>query len=270
MAMWGEEEYVKRAAELARQSAVSKKSLNDVCEKAAHDDALNPEEIRTLVRLTNVAMFQHLFREKDQLKAPDRQVNFEVGDPEAVISRLQTSAAPPESASIMNDKLAHEIPDMMAARRAGYVETAKTAAETPAETPRPPRKDFAILAMRKLAAEYDNRRLEAGHRWELKVAELYDHFKAAPGYGPSFALFAKDAAAAFGDDAMPELTSLWSDLRSNAPLPSGDDVAKLAEHHVYEDSADLERLKLAIEARKEYVACQEAVAWVVKHAPRDV
>ena len=265
MPAWTEEDYVKRAAVIAQQSAVSKKPLNDVCEKMAADEALNPEEIRTLVRLSNVAMFQHMFREKDASAAPDRHVEFEVADPEIVIGRLHKAAmSPPEAASIMNDKLAYEIPDLMGAKRRGFeyeVVTEKVAQDLEVK---PAKKDLVVLTMRKLAEEYDTRRLSASYRWETKMAELARLFNKAPGYGPNFLEFEKDAASEFGEAALPELLELRGTLKVKGPRL---DVAKLAEYHLAEESPYLPLLKEALDARADYTACEEAVAWVVKNTP---
>ena len=265
MPAWTEEDYVKRAAVIAQQSAVSKKPLNDVCEKMASEEALNPEEIRTLVRLSNVAMFQHMFREKDAAAAPDRHVEFEVADPEIVIGRLHKAAmSPPEAASIMNDKLAYEIPDLMGAKRRGFEYEAVTEKVAQDHEVKPAKKDLVVLTMRKLAEEYNARRLSASYRWESKMAELARVFNKAPGYGPSFLQFEKDAAAELGDNALPELLELRNVLKVKGPRLES---AKLAEYHIVDDSPHLPLLKEALDARADYTACEEAVSWVEKNTP---
>src|ERR1035437_4373512 len=96
---WNEAEYVKRASDVARDFATLKKPINDLCEKIARDESLNPDEIRTLVRLSNVAAFQQLCKDKAAAGAPDRMVEFDVGNPESVIQRIQSSGeSPPEPA----------------------------------------------------------------------------------------------------------------------------------------------------------------------------
>jgi len=267
VASWDETEYVRRAADVASQSAVSKKPLNDVCQKVAQEEALNPEEIRTLVRLSNVAMFQHQFKAKDAEGAPDRHVEFEVGDPETVIQRMQQAAAqPPESANIMNDKLSHEVPDMMAAKRRGFeFDLTVTKVAEDAEV-KPAKKDVAIIVMRKLANEYDIRRQSAGFRWEQKMAALVDSFKRAPGYGPSFVEFEKDAYAEFGDRVQFEMEDLRADLRVKTSRISPDERAKLAEHRITENNLHMKLLGEALDARADYVASEQAKIWVEKHS----
>lgn len=268
MPAWSEDEYVKRAAVIAQQSAVSKKPLNDVCEKVARDESLNPEEIRTVVRLSNVAMFQHLFKEKDMQKHADRHVEFDVADPEIVIMRLhQAAAAGPQSASVENDKLAFEVPDMMAAKRRGFELDNGTVKVASDHEVKPARTDMVVLTMRKLASEFESRRMQASFRWEQKIAALYDAFHKAPGYGPDFGAFEKDAYAEFGDNASLELESLRKDLRfAGRELPA-EERAKLAEHHVSDETPALSLLKEALDARADYLSCEEAGAWVKTNMP---
>lgn len=270
MPNWTEDDYVKRAAVIAQQSVSSKKTLNDCCEKAAQDDSLNPEEIRTLVRLSNVAMFQHQFREKDQQGHSDRHVEFEVGDPEAVIQRLhQAAATPPQSANIMNDKLAHEVPDMMAAKRRGFeLDNGTVKVATDLEI-RPARKDIVITTMRKLAEEFDIRRQSADFRWNTEMAKLAAAFNKAPGYGPNFREFEKDAFSEFGEEAVIEMAVLRDALKIAFDHTTPDERKKLAEYHVAADSKELGILKTALAARADFKACEEAEAWVKKHTPTE-
>ena len=129
MPSWNESEYVKRANEIASQHVISKKSLDELCEKVARDENMNPNEIRTLVRLANVATFQELFKRKDD---GDKMVEFDTGDPEKVINNIVSEAGQePQSANIYNDKLSSEIPDLMREVRRGPVTyPVKLAAQT--------------------------------------------------------------------------------------------------------------------------------------------
>ena len=171
---------------------------------------------------------------------------------------------PPESASVMNDKLAFEIPDLMGAKRRGFeYETATVKVAQDLEI-KPAKTDMVVMTMRKLAEDYDARRMSAGYRWETKIAELTRTFNKAPGYGPSFVEFEKDATAEFGIKAAIELSELRKALKVTAPRP---DAAKLAEFHLTDESAQLTLLKEAVDARADYIACEEAVAWVAKNTP---
>lgn len=86
--MWTRAEYESAANEIGRQFAESGGSMriNDLATKIATDNHLNPEGIQTLVRLANVSAFQELFSKR--AGADDRMIEFEVGDPDLVVSNM--------------------------------------------------------------------------------------------------------------------------------------------------------------------------------------
>lgn len=269
MARWNESEFIERAGRIAHDHAVTKKPLNDLSEKVARDENLQPDEIRTLVRLANVATFQELFKRKDD---GDKMIEFESGDPEAVINRIVSSAQEQsQSANIHNDKLASawDAPDMMTAKRLGRAfdepVVEKTASADEAE--RPMRQDLAVLALRKLAEEFEVERISAGHRWEDLTNKLAAEFRKAPGYGPAFSDFEKDAYADHGMDAWPELKCIRETLRLPTNEPSNDKVASLQERHVADDSPRLRLLGKAIDARADYQKFAAGLEWIRTNMP---
>lgn len=266
MPRWNENEYVSRAGEIAKQYAVSRKPLNDLAEKVAKENNLNPDEIRTLVRLANVSVFQELFKQKEGTS--DRMVEFETGDPEAVIRRLvDTAGAQQQSANINNDKLASEVPDQMRDKRRGfkddpYVE--KVASDAPEKAPR---QDIVAMNLRKLAEEFEIQQIIEARKWEEKVAELSLTFKRVGGYGPKFEAFEKDAYAEHGMDVLPELTLIRSNCRLPAPAPDSEKVAMLVERHTTEETRELRLLKEAMECRTNYQKVKNGLAWIEKNMP---
>lgn len=92
--MWQRADYEKTAVLLAQQYVASegKTSLNSLVTKISAENNLNPEQIRTVARLANVSAFEQLFAKKAADKAPDRMIEFELGDPETVINSLYSSA----------------------------------------------------------------------------------------------------------------------------------------------------------------------------------
>ena len=274
MARWNEGEFVERAGRIAHDHAVSKKTINDLSEKVARDENLQPDEIRTLVRLANVATFQELFKGKDASNGGDKMIEFESGDPEAVIHRIVDSAQnQPQTASIHNDKLASwDAPDQMVEKRLGHkfdvAPMEKTAAEMDATyTERPMRRDLAILALRKLATEFEVEHLAAGARWESVVVKLAAEFKKAPGYGPAYGSFEKDAFSEHGMDCWPEIVGLRETLRLPEIQPSGVKIAELQARHVTDDTAQLKTLKHALEARADYEKFKAGLAWINENTP---
>lgn len=89
--MWTRADFDNAAAEIGRQFAASGGSsrINDLATKVAMDNQLNPDGINTLVRLANVAAFQELFTKR--AGAEDRMIEFEVGDPDLVISNIYSN-----------------------------------------------------------------------------------------------------------------------------------------------------------------------------------
>jgi len=272
MPNWNEAEYLKRAGEVARDFVNTGKPLGDLCEKIARDETLAPDEIRTLVRLSNVAAFQQIFRDKAHAKCPDRMVEFEVGDPEAVIQRIQSAAArPQESANVVNDKLAFEIPDRMREVRLGHAfdrpGDVKTASMEVPLVP-PVRRDLAILAARKLATDFEIDRRIAGSRWERAIETLASRFRKAAGYGPDHASFETDAWSEYAMDAQPELTALREVLRMPPLHPDQQKVALLRDHHVTSDTPELQILGEAVEDRRTFTKLSSGLAWLTRNTPR--
>jgi hypothetical protein len=274
MARWNEGEFVERAGRIAHDHAVTKKPINDLSEKVARDENLQPDEIRTLVRLANVATFQELFKSRDASNGGDKMIEFESGDPEAVIHRIVDSAQnQPQTANIMNDKLASwDAPDQMVEKRFGRQFDAplqeKTAAEMDAGyTERPMRKDLAVLALRKLATEFEVEAISAGTRWENVANKLAAVFRKAPGYGPTYGAFEKDAFADHGMDCWPEIMCVREALRLPQIQPSSVKVAELQDRHVTENTPELRMLKEALEARAEYEKFTAGLKWINDNMP---
>jgi hypothetical protein len=266
MPRWNEIEFVNHAKGLAEQHLVSKKSLNELSEKFATENKLNPEEIRTLVRLANVATFQELFKKKD---GGDKMIEFDTGDPEAVIRNMVSSAgAPPQTANIGNDKLANEIPDMMREKRLGQKFDPAPLTEKVAEyAEKPAREDIVVMNLRKLASEFTVAKISAGTKWEETLGALAQVFKRAPGYGPKFIDFEKTAWSELGLDASPEMAFLHEELKIKHSKPDLEKVAFLQERLVVEDTPELRLLKEAHSARQDYQKMSGALAWVDKNMP---
>jgi hypothetical protein len=89
--MWTRKDYEKNAAEIASSFVDSKgaQTINKLATDVARDNNLNPDGIRTLVRLANVDAFTGYFA---KAAGDDRIVEFETGDPEIVIQSLHNEA----------------------------------------------------------------------------------------------------------------------------------------------------------------------------------
>ena len=260
MSKWSEREFIAKAKDVAHQFVTKQGGLNDLAEKVARDECLSPEEIRTLVRLANVATFQELFATK---QGSDKMIEFDVGDPEVVVRRIVDAVAnPPQSANIHNDKLAsfQEVPDMMIEKRFGHKfdELEKLAAfEDFVE--RTPRKDMAIICARKYVDDFEVELHKQASRYENAINTVTHNLRKAPGYGPDISIFEKTAFAEFGEDARPDLALIYSEARVQRTLPDTEKVAKLVSNYVGTSTGEVLWLKVALDARKEYTKISSAI-----------
>jgi len=101
--MWTRAEFDNAATQIGREFASSNGQvrINDLVTKVATDNHLNPEGIQTLVRLANVAAFQELFTKR--AGSDDRMIEFEVGDPDLVISSIYSDT---KQAAVSQQKFA--------------------------------------------------------------------------------------------------------------------------------------------------------------------
>jgi hypothetical protein len=129
----------------------------------------------------------------------------------------------------------------------------------------PPR-HLAKYALENLRDEFKIERMVEENAWEAKIAELSKRFRLAEGYGPSFAEFEKDAYAAFGSDAVPEMAGLCAELRRDFVLPTQEKVAALTARRVVDTSAlELRLLKEAGEARAAFEKYEAGLKWIAAH-----
>jgi hypothetical protein len=251
MPNWTENEYVEQAKDLARRHVTTNKTINDLAEKVAKEQTLSPDEIRTLVRMTNVQVFQEKFA---AMAGDHKMVEFETGDPEAVIQRIHQEAAPTQSANIHNDKLASEIPDFMYEIRTGVSKSfEEKVAQVIEQDPVPlPRKDKLIMATEKLAEEFRVEKEISEQRWSDRLTKLANLFKRAPGYGKDLISFTKEAWATFGDEAHSELYGVYQLLKKDYTLADQYKVADYKNNLLVENSPELELLKEAVDEHMKY------------------
>lgn len=255
MPNWTEGEYTKKAGELAERSVAIKRPITDLVEKVAREVALNPDEIRTLTRMTNVAAFQVHFRSKT---GADRQVEYPVGDAEEIIARIHAQPVLPETANVSNDKMASYEDFDLAPR----VEMEKVAFEEPVA---PTRYENPVHLQRKLERtreEFMTSKISKEGLWEDTLASIHHMTRLAPGYGRlDPAELEKDAFATYGMDVLPELIAL-RELSNETLQWTPEKVAELQEYHTAKHPALMEAVKIAMAARKDYALLARAVAYV--------
>lgn len=269
--MWIRTDYEKAAEQIGKAFVTNKgeASINDLSLKIAQDQGLNPDGIRTLVRLANVSAWEQNFEKLSTEKAADRNVEFELGDPEIVISQLQNSAREAQS----SEKIA-----------AAYCRTRdyygdveyeqppleKTAAEIapPLREKLPPRHEVVHLLKR---AE-DKIRDELGmaqHRWMSSLEKAAKLLVANDSRIVARSVFEKDAASILGESILPELrmvNKLTSPKGSDLVLFGGEKVATVLATHVasglLEQQPIIDLLKLANASRELIHLKESGLTWL--------
>lgn len=251
MPHWNEEQYVAKAQSIAAQHVRGKQPLSGLVEKVAADHAMNHDEIRTLSRLTNVAVFQEMFKIKTA--SEDRMIEFETVDPELIISRLVKTAAttqPTYATEIVRSS--HELPDL----RRPALEAEKVANDLVEEREAPAK--LQVMRLRKLAEELNIEASINNQRWDAAVNALARNLKKVAGYGPAYEEFEKDAYAIRGMDALPEISALRTEMRMKAPEPDAVKVAALQERHLVASTPLTKLFEDACRARDNYVKLSAA------------
>lgn len=257
--MWPSNEYTRQAESLADAFCAAQglggNDLSTLVEKIARDHGLNPEQIRRLGRETNTAVFGRKYAAKQG--EGDRRVDFDAVDPETVISRLQTSVAPPPTLKVASYP---NLPDPKARH------LTKTAAEVidPHLTPTPPAGP-RWSHLQKLARELplDLRQLDV--RWQSNLRALAEDCRAD---GHDHVAFEKNAVAVLDADLIPELNGV-RELLKFAPLSVGQ--AKLAEAREFlvgVPTRATRLLKQARDARHEYAQTLATLSMVQRDLPK--
>lgn len=274
--MWTRKQYEDAAQQIgnAHTASAGGQSINDLALKVAQDNGLNPEGIRTIVRLANVAVFENMFGKAASDKAPDRMFDFTVGDPEQVINQLGSSV-----------KVACDVPDPRGSVSSSYNRTLdyfgdinyrpqeKIAAETVhAGVERPAAKGLHPLELQDMFKRAEEvmtgQRRQAENAWLSsleKAAQLLKVHAETPAAKDSFE---KNAVASLGATIVPELRmvrqltgrSISSDL-----LDDMNKVAEAQEFHLTQIHGGmidvLNAVKEASEARALVHRYEDAALW---------
>lgn len=261
--MWTRPDY-ENAAEAIGKTFVSDNgttSINDLSLKVAQDEGLNPHGIRTLVRLANVAAWEHNFEKRSTENSEDRMVEFDVGDPEIVISKLQDCA-----------KEAHSTEKTAAvySRTNDYYgditypkdPLEKTALAVPCMefgTPfkKGPSKAEVSLLFKKAEAKMREEQGAAQYRWVSSLEKAGKLLVATDSRITARTTFEKNAASLLGEDILPELRmvhKLTSPSNDDLTLFGGEKLSTILDSHISVVSKDqqpiIKLLKEANESRK--------------------
>lgn len=260
--MWTRRQFEEAAQQIGNAHTASNgtTSINDLALKVAQDNGLNPEGIRTVVRLANVAVFENMFGKAAENKAPDRMFDFTVGDPEQVIQQLgsdvkQAHLAKTASAKDSYDRTVDYYSDL---RMAGHTKTAAEIVHVGVEHGNARKvSPLELSAMYKRAEELmlEQQRL-AEQVWLSNMEKAAQTLRVSFPQPGEHAAFEKDAIALEGAQVVPELrmlrTLVHNKLASDL-LMDMQKVAAVQEQHLAQPTAStrtvLEFIKAAGEAR---------------------
>jgi hypothetical protein len=305
--MWQRSDYDAAAQKIGKDFAENRGnstvSINQLATKVARDNNLNPEGIRTMVRLANVSVFEEIFQKH---AGNDKMFEFEVGDPEVVINTLYQetktamdkvagdSSAPysreadyfgdvpssevtPKTTRIFEEfeavernpemeKAANNIHELYRGLVAGFVDV------VPAFNP------ISALEVRqqmsnaqeKLAMEKREHEFEWVDTLE-KTAKLFNVASLSDSEG---ICLEKDAVSLLGEDAIPDIAALrtMTGRCTKYALLGGSSVQEVTNRHVSNPTAEtrgiIQMLKTARDTRNEMHVCTKGIEWITNNIER--
>lgn len=275
--MWQRKQYEDAAAQIGKEYASSggTKSINDLSVKVARDNNLNPDGIRTLVRLANVSAFQNIF---EKCAGNDRMIDYQVGEPELVISQLyqetKTAAVQlQETPTAYNQTLDYwsDIPKFeKCAQDEEEEEITEEELDEEAEPNAPiVNKNQVKLLFNKAKDEIEGEAKKAEYRWVSTMEKAAQTLRVVAGSLPHFnkIAFDRDMLAAGGEDIVTELKALnfYTGVK-DIPLCGGIKVASVIEYHVPKLDTHaktiLGYLKEASEVRQYRDTCKKGIQFL--------
>ena len=242
--MWQRKQYEEAAADIGKQYADvgAKDSINDLSVKVARDNNLNPEGIRTLVRLANVSAFQELFTKS---AGADRMIEYQVGDPELVITQLysetKTAAVLAQVTPTDYDRTRDYYGNLSQLAKVAEDDDEEKDEIVEEELDSETQPDAPIVDKKKVKLLFDKSKnkieddaKEAEYRWVSCIEKAAQTLRCGPGSSPQFNKYAfeKDMVAAGGEGIVTELKalSLFTGTQGT-PFCGGAKVASILEYH---------------------------------------
>lgn len=276
--MWAITDYEQNASEMARKfvESAGQNTINDQAVKLAMDAQLNPDGVRTLVRLANVHIFENMMAKAAENGAKDRMFEFETGDPEAVLTQLHSTA---KVASVVrqepssDDRIIDFFSDVAVPEPLEKVASPVVMEEKPAPLSVNEHREL-LTRFEKAAEKLRSERLEAQMVWYGEMEKAAAHLQATDSRSEFRVRLEKDAVAHFGETVVPELRMLQR--LTGTPLEvqvcGGEKVATVLTHHIpdprvvrTQEQPILEAIKVAHSARKKSHLCASGLEWLSKH-----
>lgn len=248
-------------------------SINDLATKVAADGKLTPEGIRTVVRLANVSAFENLFSKAAGDNSADRMLEFEVGDPEVVISKLHKDAGVKYETKVAEDY--NRNLDYYGTVEKEVAPLEKTASAVPGtevkEAEKPPvSKTYVRMQFKRADDRMREQGLQAKAYWTENMEKAAQCMRTLDCRVSARALFEKHAVAALGGEILPELFQLRCLTSPGTPIPDaicgGEKIASVINSHISDPSEEqvpiLALIKDASDARAFYTKCKAGCAWI--------
>lgn len=209
MATWENSDFDREASAIARAFWAGHEQngapLSEIATKTARDNGLNPEQIRRLCRYANTKAFE---QKHAALKgAEDRTPNFELADPESVISNLHAGVV-----SEHTKQAAAEYPDLpneyRPAPRAMDAEREKVAALTSVIDEHLPNRKSPLVALRRAEKSAEALQMERhalNFAWDEELSKIAAQTKFLHWDHDAFE---KNAVALHGANVLPELNAV--------------------------------------------------------------
>lgn len=250
--MWNRKEYETAAEEIAAKYAESNgaTSINKLSEDMSRTASLNPDGIRTMVRLANVSVFEKLFAAKT---GEDKMIEYEPGDAEVVINNIykdeKQACEQHLTKNAAYDRYLDFYSELDPIKTAGVEEQGHFAGRHEEKLPsRQELKHVVQRAREKLAEE----KVAVEHRWVMNMEKLAENTKLFVQTSAERIRFEKLAVAALGEQVIPELRALNSALGKgiNATLFGGEKLADVLDQFTASPSNTDKQLLDFIEGAK--------------------
>lgn len=276
MALWNRKNFEEAAQQIGKSFVASagKDSINSLATKIAQEAQLNPDGIRTIVRLANVSAFEEMFGKRAEDKATDRMIEFEVGDPEVIINNLYSSAksdlTSTKTASDYN-RTADFYGDIAYPKPAlEKTATVISGIEMQVKSERPPSKAEVQLLFKRAEDKMKAEKAEAEAAWFGTMEKAARSLIVLDGRIDARTAFEKTAISSLGTDVIPELNMLQRltspKSKTTSELCGGEKIAHVLDTHIAvvsrEQKPIIEMIKKACALRQTRTQLQAGLDWI--------
>ena len=248
-------DFEQAAQKIADQFVASKgaDTINKIATDLAKTAGLNPDGVRNMVRMANVATFTKVF---SAATGPDRMIEFEVGDPEVVINNLFSGAQ--ESVKQASDTSYDRAKDYFSDFPKTLEKIAYDAPTAVIENEPKVSKRYLVHIMKEAGETLKQEKAQLEYRW-LDNMEKAAHILqlVCENKNSEVARCEREALAKLGQETLPELKILhfMTTKERDGFLYDQEKVASVVEHELAIDNSKFKNvftfLKTASDVRKE-------------------